>query len=373
MSKIANQLQEVVNQKNALATNLTRKGVSASSNETLNTLVPKVLAIPTGGGTSIFKNITADGDYYPIDDGVDNYSGVSVNVMDDYNALMKFSTLSGSNRFCDIKEYGNIPSYAWNGMTKIQNIELINCEEIEQYAFNSCSNAETITNNKPLTAIGQYAFNGCSKLTGTLVLDDSITALHPFTFTNSKLKFNLPSNLTTIEARACSGCTELEIDELPSSLNFIATYGMYNCRLLEADELPTPLTLSTYALGSTGIKISEIPSGVALNSYCMQYCNNITNLTFNNSGTIPIYCFRGCDGLQSITLNSGITAISGNVFYKCSNLKTVTINKTDAVITLGTNAFGGATLDTIYVPSSLLERYKTTTNWSRYADIMVGV
>lgn len=48
MSTIAQQLSELINQKNQLAANLVSKGVDANSDETFNTLVPKVLDIPTG-------------------------------------------------------------------------------------------------------------------------------------------------------------------------------------------------------------------------------------------------------------------------------------------------------------------------------------
>lgn len=54
MATIEQQLTELVNQKNALATNLNTKGVTASTSETLNTLVPKVLDIETGGGGDTF-------------------------------------------------------------------------------------------------------------------------------------------------------------------------------------------------------------------------------------------------------------------------------------------------------------------------------
>ena len=54
MPTIEQQLTELVNQKNALATNLNTKGVTASTDETLNTLVPKVLDIETGGGVNTF-------------------------------------------------------------------------------------------------------------------------------------------------------------------------------------------------------------------------------------------------------------------------------------------------------------------------------
>lgn len=49
MPTIADQLNELVNQKNALVSNLNTKGVSATEDEKLNTLVPKVLEITSGG------------------------------------------------------------------------------------------------------------------------------------------------------------------------------------------------------------------------------------------------------------------------------------------------------------------------------------
>lgn len=51
MPTIEEQLKELVKQKNALVDNLNNKGVSATTDEKLNTLVPKVLDITTGGGT----------------------------------------------------------------------------------------------------------------------------------------------------------------------------------------------------------------------------------------------------------------------------------------------------------------------------------
>lgn len=52
MATVTQQLSELVNQRNKLAENLTTKGVTASSTEKFNTLVPKVLDIPSGIDTS---------------------------------------------------------------------------------------------------------------------------------------------------------------------------------------------------------------------------------------------------------------------------------------------------------------------------------
>lgn len=59
MPTIADQLQELINQKKSLAENLNTKGITASENEKLNTLVPKVLEIPTSGGGIDTSDATA--------------------------------------------------------------------------------------------------------------------------------------------------------------------------------------------------------------------------------------------------------------------------------------------------------------------------
>lgn len=60
MATISQQLNELINQKSQLAANLNTKGVVATSNEKLNTLVPKVLEIETGIDTSDATAISSD-------------------------------------------------------------------------------------------------------------------------------------------------------------------------------------------------------------------------------------------------------------------------------------------------------------------------
>lgn len=62
MPTIADQLQELINQKKSLVSNLNTKGVTASEDEKLNTLVPKVLEIPTSGGGIDTSDATASED-----------------------------------------------------------------------------------------------------------------------------------------------------------------------------------------------------------------------------------------------------------------------------------------------------------------------
>ena len=57
MATTAEYLNKLVEQKNALADNLATKGVTATHDETLETLVPKVLEISGGGKTEYAEGI----------------------------------------------------------------------------------------------------------------------------------------------------------------------------------------------------------------------------------------------------------------------------------------------------------------------------
>lgn len=395
--KLVKQLQELLKMKDDLVDNLNTKGVVASKDETLETLVPKVLAIlqVQGDLTLGTKEITQDGDYFPANDGIDAYSSVSVNIMGDNDAKVKYGELSGVFRFLNITSYGDLPSYAWNQNSRVRNVVLKNCEGIGSHAFNSDNNLISFTNDKPIKAIGEYAFNGCSAMVADLNLSDDIETIPTYCFNNcSKVQVNLPKNLKIVEPYAfymCTnlyanklpdglesigingfrGCSNLEIDELPQSLKIINNYGFYNCTKLTAKVLP-PMQVNGYAFSYTNVAFEEIPEGTSLAPYAFQYANGLTNLKFSYTGRITNYCFQYCTGLESIELGKGITSIDTNAFRGCNNLKTITCHRTTPP-TLTYNAINSCPIETIYVPASALETYKSATNWSAYADKMIEI
>lgn len=80
MATLRQYLAELVNQRNNLSVNLTAKGVPSLQSEKLNTLVPKVLDIVSGGSQLISKSIYANGVYRAVDDDADGYREVEVDV-----------------------------------------------------------------------------------------------------------------------------------------------------------------------------------------------------------------------------------------------------------------------------------------------------
>ena len=83
-------------------------------------------------------------------------------------------------------------------------------------------------------------------------------------------------------------------------------------------------------------------------------------------------CFEGSQ-IQQITIPDMVTEIGGWAFYYCDQLASITcLAETPPV--LGPNAFSSETAGfTIKVPAASVAAYKAATNWSTYADYIVGV
>ena len=83
--------------------------------------------------------------------------------------------------------------------------------------------------------------------------------------------------------------------------------------------------------------------------------------------------FNGCTILAKADLGK-VDSIGALTFQNCKALNTVII-RYDGICTLSNiSAFNGTPIKTndttgfIYVPSSLVESYKSATNWATYAD-----
>ena len=87
------------------------------------------------------------------------------------------------------------------------------------------------------------------------------------------------------------------------------------------------------------------------------------------------YAFRDCTGLTSITIPGSVTSIGNYAFGRCTNLTEIDFSTHNAVPTLAnTNAFNNTSANlVIKVPSALVDEWKAATNWSTYADKIMGV
>ena len=131
-------------------------------------------------------------------------------------------------------------------------------------------------------------------------------------------------------------------------------------RAYSTEEISTSDTFNSYIQ-----KLEEHPF------YVMRYIErSIESIKLSSATSIGRNAFHSCKDLTSISIPNA-TSIDTNAFNSCSNLTTIYVGtNTSTVCTLSnTNAFTGCTnLTNIYVPASLVDSYKSATNWSGYAS-----
>lgn len=138
------------------------------------------------------------------------------------------------------------------------------------------------------------------------------------------------NRLTTVGVAAFQNCAALESVDLPK-VTTVGNYGFKDCTALAQINLPELVTLA-------GAEV-----------------------------------FSGCTNLSKADFPKLVGAISSKAFALCSNLTALIMRDTETVVQLSsTGAFGNTPIASgtgyIYVPGTLVDSYKISTNWSSYAD-----
>lgn len=227
-----------------------------------------------------------------------------------------------------------------------------------------------------LSSIRPHAFYNCDKMT-SVYLPDSITTIPAYSFSGctSLSSLTIPSGLTTINDYAFYGCTSLAYMTIPVNVTYIGSYAFKNSGIINAySRGETQVRQETFS-GCTKLKkFTATASLRTISDSAFLGCTALTSTVLPEGLTIiGISAFSGCTALTSITLPSSFRTINSKAFYGCSKLKKISIKST-SVLLYSKNAFSGCTaLTTIEVPSAALSTYQSATNWSAYADLMVGV
>lgn len=106
------------------------------------------------------------------------------------------------------------------------------------------------------------------------------------------------------------------------------------------------------------------------------YQNSVQKIEIGSNVTsISNYAFSYCYSLASITIPDSVTSISDYAFSYCYGVAFYDFSSHTSVPTLSnTNVFAKIAADyQIRVPASLVDTWKAATNWSTYADHIVGV
>ena len=318
----------------------------------------------------------------------------------------------------------SIEEQAFNACKNITSVTIPdNVLEIGYHAFSNCSSLTSVTIGNGVIEIGYGAFSGCSLLQefkgelksedGRCLIIDGV--LNSFAIGCGATEYTIPDIVTSIGDLAFEGCSSLTSVTIPNTVITIGGWAFYGCNSLKTVTIPDSVTeIEYYAFrGCTSLESITIPDSVTdIGKSAFYYCSNLKSVTFGSCvRKIEMEAFAGCSSLTSVTIPDSVLKIGEAAFCNCSSLKSVTIgNGSAASIETGpfsieyaafancrslTSVYCKATtppsLDDdvfkyynsndssfynigckIYVPTESVNAYKSATNWSDYANYIVG-
>ncbi len=218
----------------------------------------------------------------------------------------------------------------------IDNVEYA-VTDIQNAAFQNCSNITSVDIPNTVTTIGSSAFAYCTKLKSIRCYSESVpqTANTAFDNVPSDMQIQVPEQSKGLyrEASPWNKYTIIKIYPYHYGEKYVVEeYDGYSLRfeLNPATEkievccetkpsLPTSVTIPLH------VTIDNVEYAVTdIQNAAFQNCSNITSVDIPNTvTTIGSSAFEGCSNLTSIKLPEGITDVRDNTFNGCSSLKRV--------------------------------------------------
>lgn len=148
------------------------------------------------------------------------------------------------------------------------------------------------------------------------------------------------------------------------------------CVNLSNISLPVCSFIAPSAFKGCGLLNISLPSCLILWSSCFHNCNSLSDVYIPVCGNVGNNAFCSCTSLSQVTLN--VCSFIGNSAFKdCTSLESLTIGLTSVCKLNNLNAFQNTPISTgsgsIYVPSSLVDAYKSANHWSVYSNHIFAI
>lgn len=177
----------------------------------------------------------------------------------------------------------------------------------------------------------------------------------------------------TVELSSCFYRSDIETASFPVCKSFTKTGTFIFCFDLRSVHFPELVTFGEYAFSET-TKLSYVffPKVTSVSKGAFQR-SGVETIDLPAARTIHISAFDACTKLRELKIPV-CTLLANGAFYNCTALEKIFLDGVTAVTTLGANALKNTpeTLK-IIVPDALVDSFKTATNWSTYADRIIGV
>lgn len=246
----------------------------------------------------------------------------------------------------DIKHIGD---YAFDGCTKIKNIEIPNeLQSIGKSAFSGCISLESITLPDSVESIGSRAFTSCRKL---------ITINIPTSFTEVTTGYNYSSFFSEC-FRECRKLQQINVSEDSTKYKSIdgVLFDKNTNELLYCPE------------GKKGEYI--VPKGTtSIHSYAFAFNRNLSKITISEGNErIGENAFYQCESLTCINIPISTSDIEVDGINYCLSLSEINVDKNNMNYTSDSGVLYDKKMNTlIRYPNSKAGSYKIPNSVSKIA------
>lgn len=170
----------------------------------------------------------------------------------------------------------------------------------------------------------------------------------------------------------CSNNTKLTEVYLPNVTKMTAEYAFAGCKGLVSVTLPVLEKTATYAFsGCSKLETLDLPNLNSLGTYTFRTCSSLKKIVLPKLTQIPAGCFASCFLLKLVDLPVATSIYGNQVFQGCSELTALILRSETMTSLFAINSFASTPIEAgtghIYVPSALVDSYKTAANWSTFA------
>ena len=202
-------------------------------------------------------------------------------------------------------------------------------------------------------------------------LDNSASFVASSAFMNNKKiqTVNLPY-ATSVGATAFYECISLTQVSLPVC-SYIDRWAFGYCNSLTQVSLPVCSSIDMWTFGyCTSLTQVSLPVCEYICYNAFRSCSSLSQVILPMCSYIDNQVFIDCYSLSQVSLPV-CSKISNYTFYNCSSLSIITIGYSSVCSLYSSNTFTNTQITSstgsIYVPASLVDSYKSATNWSYFS------
>ena len=175
---------------------------------------------------------------------------------------------------------------------------------------------------------------------------------------------------TNVYDNAFRGCTSLSQVSLPVC-SYIGSSAFDNCRSLRQVSFPVCTSIMNNSFQNCiSLSQMDLPVCSYIGIGTFWGCTSLSQLNLPVCKNISNYAFYNCKSLSQLSLPMCNT-IGGNAFQGCTSLNIITLGYSSLCSLSNSNVFTNTPIKSgkgsIYVPTSLVDVYKSAKNWSYFS------